>query len=84
MRLMGHANWWLPAWLDRILPNLDIEGDSGLPAPVYREVLTPIALAEWGAGAAEADPFDADLVARIEAAYAEMAPELSELLDAFV
>ena len=37
MKLMGHANWWLPKWLDRILPNLDIEGDSGLPAPVYRE-----------------------------------------------
>ena len=37
MKLMGHANWWLPKWLDRILPNLDIEGDSGLPAPVYRD-----------------------------------------------
>ena len=20
MRLLGHANWWLPAWLDRLLP----------------------------------------------------------------
>jgi hypothetical protein len=37
MRLMGDANWWLPKWLDRILPNLDIEGDSGLPAAVYRD-----------------------------------------------
>ena len=36
MKLMGHANWWLPKWLDRILPNLDIEGGSGLPAPVLR------------------------------------------------
>jgi RND superfamily putative drug exporter len=26
MRLLGDANWWIPAWLDRILPNLDIEG----------------------------------------------------------
>jgi RND superfamily putative drug exporter len=26
MRLLGDANWWLPGWLDRILPNLDIEG----------------------------------------------------------
>jgi RND superfamily putative drug exporter len=41
MKLMGHANWWLPKWLDRILPNLDIEGDSGLPAPVYREDAVP-------------------------------------------
>ena len=31
MRLLGDANWWLPAWLDRILPNLDIEGESRLP-----------------------------------------------------
>jgi putative drug exporter of the RND superfamily len=27
MKLLGDANWWLPAWLDRILPAIDIEGD---------------------------------------------------------
>jgi RND superfamily putative drug exporter len=32
MRLLGDANWWLPNWLDRLLPNLDIEGESRLPA----------------------------------------------------
>ena len=26
MSLMGQANWWLPGWLDRILPHLDLEG----------------------------------------------------------
>jgi RND superfamily putative drug exporter len=26
MSLMGGANWWLPKWLDRILPHLDLEG----------------------------------------------------------
>jgi putative drug exporter of the RND superfamily len=26
MQLMGRANWWIPGWLDRILPRLD--GDS--------------------------------------------------------
>jgi RND superfamily putative drug exporter len=26
MSLLGRANWWLPAWLDRILPHLDLEG----------------------------------------------------------
>jgi RND superfamily putative drug exporter len=41
MKLMGHANWWLPGWLDRILPHLDIEGDSGLPAPAYRDGCGP-------------------------------------------
>jgi RND superfamily putative drug exporter len=25
MSLMGRANWWLPGWLDRILPHLDLE-----------------------------------------------------------
>ncbi len=33
MKLMGNANWWLPAWLDRLLPTIDIEGESGLPEP---------------------------------------------------
>jgi RND superfamily putative drug exporter len=28
MHLMGDAAWWLPKWLDRILPDLDIEGAS--------------------------------------------------------
>ncbi|MGI9051696.1 MAG: MMPL family transporter [Ilumatobacteraceae bacterium] len=26
MSLVGRANWWLPAWLDRLLPRLDLEG----------------------------------------------------------
>ena len=25
MRLFGNATWWLPSWLDRLLPNLDPE-----------------------------------------------------------
>mgnify|MGYP000420347214 CR=1 FL=1 len=28
LKLLGDANWWVPRWLDRILPNLDIEGES--------------------------------------------------------
>lgn len=35
MRLLGDWNWWLPAWLDRILPNIDLEGENGLPEPEY-------------------------------------------------
>ncbi|MGW5879918.1 MMPL family transporter [Nocardiopsis terrae] len=27
MALFGRATWWLPRWLDRLLPNVDIEGD---------------------------------------------------------
>ena len=26
MELLGEANWWLPRWLDRALPNLHVEG----------------------------------------------------------
>jgi RND superfamily putative drug exporter len=27
MALFGDRAWWLPAWLDRFLPNLDVEGE---------------------------------------------------------
>ena len=27
MELLGARNWWLPRWLDRIIPNLRIEGE---------------------------------------------------------
>jgi len=38
MELLGNANWWLPKWLDRILPHLAVEGSpshipAGIPAP---------------------------------------------------
>ncbi|WP_438854425.1 MMPL family transporter [Agromyces sp. M3QZ16-3] len=26
MHLLGESAWWLPKWLDRILPNVDVEG----------------------------------------------------------
>ncbi|HWG23952.1 MMPL family transporter [Actinospica sp.] len=28
LALTGRAAWWLPRWLERVLPNLDIEGES--------------------------------------------------------
>ncbi|MFO7281245.1 MAG: MMPL family transporter [Thermoanaerobacterales bacterium] len=33
MALLGDANWWLPRWLDRVLPHLDLEGGPDVPAP---------------------------------------------------
>jgi putative drug exporter of the RND superfamily len=42
MRLLGDANWWLPSWLGRILPHLDVEGGAGLPDPVYRRHHHPV------------------------------------------
>ncbi|MFV0306771.1 MAG: MMPL family transporter [Desertimonas sp.] len=31
MELLGDRNWWLPRWLDRILPNIDVEGGHAAP-----------------------------------------------------
>ena len=28
MELLGDKNWWMPKWLDRIVPHLDIEGSG--------------------------------------------------------
>jgi RND superfamily putative drug exporter len=43
MELLGDRNWWLPRWLDKILPNLDVEGtiphtDSEEPPPEREKV----------------------------------------------
>jgi RND superfamily putative drug exporter len=44
--LLGTKAWWLPKWLDRLLPNVDVEGarlnrePAGVPAarrPARRE-----------------------------------------------
>jgi RND superfamily putative drug exporter len=36
MELLGDKNWWLPRWLDKLLPNLDVEG-HGEAAPIFDE-----------------------------------------------
>jgi RND superfamily putative drug exporter len=33
MQLLGERNWWLPRWLDRILPNLDVDRAAPPSAP---------------------------------------------------
>jgi putative drug exporter of the RND superfamily len=33
MALLGRANWWLPGWLDRRLPHLNLEGAEVPPPP---------------------------------------------------
>jgi RND superfamily putative drug exporter len=37
MELLGDANWWLPKWLDRILPQIHIEGEETVVAHVIEE-----------------------------------------------
>jgi RND superfamily putative drug exporter len=34
MSLLGRANWWLPTWLDRILPHIDFEATPRDAEPV--------------------------------------------------
>lgn len=38
MQRLGRANWWLPGWMDRVLPHLSIEGPS-----VTAETAEPVA-----------------------------------------
>ena len=31
MELLGARNWWIPKWLDKVLPRINVEGQSHLP-----------------------------------------------------
>ncbi len=43
MALLGRANWWLPGWLDRLLPQLRVEGEGAeAPAPAAVPVPVPV------------------------------------------
>ena len=33
MQLLGDRNWWLPRWLDRLVPQTELEGHAPAPAP---------------------------------------------------
>jgi RND superfamily putative drug exporter len=43
MELLGDRNWWLPSWLDRLLPRLAVEGGPGAaePQPTERPTEEP-------------------------------------------
>ena len=40
MELLGDRNWWIPKWLDRILPRIKVEGEHHT-APVDPSELEP-------------------------------------------
>ncbi|MFF7748771.1 MMPL family transporter [Streptomyces sp. NPDC007971] len=40
LALLGKTAWWLPKWLDRVLPNVDVEGE-GLRTPDERKDADP-------------------------------------------
>jgi RND superfamily putative drug exporter len=41
MELLGDRNWWMPRWLDRLLPQLNVEGTGHLQE-VDEEVRVPV------------------------------------------
>jgi RND superfamily putative drug exporter len=41
MELLGNANWWLPKWLDRILPKVSIEPQTTVPVDLPEEMALP-------------------------------------------
>jgi RND superfamily putative drug exporter len=38
MELLGNANWWLPKWLDRMLPKISIEPQTTVPVDLPEEL----------------------------------------------
>jgi RND superfamily putative drug exporter len=43
MEIMGRWNWWLPKWLDRILPDTDFEAGGEPEAPPSARTASPSA-----------------------------------------
>jgi RND superfamily putative drug exporter len=37
MELLGTANWWMPSWLDRVVPRLGVEVDVTRPTAAVVE-----------------------------------------------
>jgi len=48
MELLGDRNWWLPGWLDRLLPNIHLgglevsDGETAAPVPVIPDGPVPV------------------------------------------
>jgi RND superfamily putative drug exporter len=51
MELLGDRNWWFPAWLDRLIPNIAVDGPRHDPIDLTDDAL-----------AAEIDDFGPDIV----------------------
>ncbi len=45
LALLGRSAWWLPRWLDRVLPNLDVEGAGLADVPTGTTTREPVTVA---------------------------------------
>jgi len=75
MTLLGRSAWWLPRWLERILPDVDVEGAKLVEARKAGRGADAGAGAAGAAGAAEGTWTEAD-----DAAMADSGLELSDEL----
>jgi putative drug exporter of the RND superfamily len=53
MELLGDKNWWVPRWLDRILPRIEVEGHADEPVPATTTDGVPDADGEGGSAGRE-------------------------------
>lgn len=42
MELLGDRNWWLPSWLDRVLPSLHVEGQEATDGSLVPTATVPV------------------------------------------
>jgi len=42
MHILGRANWWLPEWMGRRLPQLHVEGRPEIHLPGQRQHAAPV------------------------------------------
>ncbi|MGW2328153.1 MMPL family transporter [Streptomyces sp. NPDC001700] len=52
LALLGDKAWWLPKWLDRLLPNVDVEGEALSRRPAVDQTAVPEAAETPGREAA--------------------------------
>jgi RND superfamily putative drug exporter len=56
MALLGDANWWLPSWLDRVLPRLTVDEPHAVDEP--HTVDEPHAVDEQGTPTSSDQPVE--------------------------
>lgn len=42
MELLGRSNWWLPPWLDRVIPRISVEGESAIARQVLEDEVVEV------------------------------------------